>query len=115
MTPYIDAVALRLAWVAWVFALRFFAAQPAPLYLSADAPPPPAETRIAAVDDDAPAGDTDDPSDVDDDDDSDDDVALPVKIAAAIPPAVELRTSWSIRLFHDKDTREPLFRPPRRA
>jgi hypothetical protein len=83
--------------------------------LAGDAPPPPAETQIAAVDDDASDGDSDDPSDLDDDDDSDDDVALPANIKAAVPHAVANRPSWAIRSLHDKCTREPLFRPPRDA
>jgi hypothetical protein len=103
------------AWAALVFALRFFAAHADAPLMAVDAPPPPAETRIAAVADDAPDADTDDPSDVDDDDDSDDDVALPANIAAAVPLAVEIRTSWPIRPLHDKHTCERLFRPPRRA
>ena len=108
-------MALRVLWVAWVFALRFFGAQAATVAPAADAPPPPAETRIAAVDEDAPDADTDDPSDLDDDDDSDDDIALPGNIEAAVPCAVELRASWSIHLYVDKCTCDRLFRPPRCA
>jgi hypothetical protein len=99
----------------WVLALRFFAAQPAALVPAGDAPPPPAETQVAAIDEDATDGDSDDPSDVDDDDDSDDDVALPANIAAGVPHGVALRASWSILSLHDKCTWEPLLRPPRHA
>jgi hypothetical protein len=107
-------VGLRLAWGALLLSLRVLAAQPPSVIAQLDAPPPPLETRIAAVDDDASDDDGDDPSDLDDDD-SDDDVALPTSVATAAPGALEVRMLWSIHLLSDKHTRDPLFRPPRRA
>jgi hypothetical protein len=98
----------------WIFVLRVLGAQ-TPSIAPSDAPPPPAETRIAAYGDDDGDGDGDDPSDLDDDDSPDDDVALPTRLGTSAPGALAHRPSWSIHLGTDKHTSDPLFRPPRAA
>ncbi|HXU73583.1 MAG TPA: hypothetical protein VN947_29895 [Polyangia bacterium] len=107
-------MALRLAWVLLVSALRLFG-QPAPAVPAIDSPPPPTETRIVASSDDHADSSSDDPFDLDDDDDDDADVALPVRPVAPVPAPVIVRLSWSIHSLADKHTREPLFRPPQAA
>lgn len=107
-------MALRLAWVLLVSALRLFG-QPAIPVSAIDAPPPPTETRIAVTSDDrADNTSSDDPFDLDDDDD-DADLALPMRPVALVPAPVRIRPSWSIESLADKHTRDPLFRPPQAA
>lgn len=108
------SVALRIVWIVCAVMLRFLAPAAAPLSTVSDAPPPPAEDRLAAADG-ASAGDADDPSDVDDGDDDPDDAALPAAIAADVPRAVVQPPAWRLLPLTDKDSRDPLFRPPRAA
>lgn len=104
-------VALRFAWIACVLLLRFFAPA-APYAPDADAPPQPAEDRLSVAGDASDDG-ADDPSDVDDGDDDPDDVALPATLAALVPRAAVLPPAWRLLPLTDKDSRDPLFRPPR--
>lgn len=110
---YSGGVALRMALIVCVLLLRFFA-QPAPIAPDAAAPPPPAEDRIAVADDGAHDG-GDDPSDLDDSDDDPDDVALPAAIATFVPCVAAPPAAWRLLPLTDKDSRDPLFRPPRAA
>ena len=108
------SVALRIAWIACAVMLRFFVPAAAPLATVSDAPPPPAEDRVAAAGD-ASGGDADDPPDLDDGDDDPADAALPAAIAADVPRAAARPPAWRLLPLSDKDSRDPLFRPPRAA
>lgn len=110
---YSGGVALRITSIVCVLLLRFFA-QPAPFAPDAAAPPPPAQERIAVADDGASDG-GDEPSDFDDSDDDPDDVALPAAIAAIVPCVPAPPAAWRLLPLTDKDSRDPLFRPPRAA
>ncbi len=106
---------IRLTLIVWVTALRFLAhaTVPAP---SVDAPPPPTESRLVAVDAAQPQAGDDNPFDVDDrDDDESSEVALPAAIGAPVPAAVTFRISWPTLALHDECSGDRLFRPPRRA